>query len=40
VTADAGEDVEKEEYSSIVGEIASMYTHSGNQSGGSLENWT
>ena len=33
VTADAGEDVEKEEHSSIVGEIASWYNHSGNQSG-------
>ena len=40
VTADAGEDVEKGENSSIVGEIASLYNHSGNQSGGSLENWT
>jgi hypothetical protein len=40
VTADAGEDVEKEEHSSIVGEIASLYNHSGNQSGSSSENWT
>jgi hypothetical protein len=40
VTADAGEEVEKEEHSSIVGEIASWYNHSGNQSGGSSENWT
>jgi hypothetical protein len=40
VTADAGEDVEKEEHSSIVGGIASLYSHSGNQSGGSSENWT
>jgi hypothetical protein len=39
VTADAGEDVEKEEHSSIVGGIASLYSHSGNQSGGSSENW-
>jgi hypothetical protein len=31
VTADAGEDVEKEEHSSIVGRIASLYNHSGNQ---------
>jgi hypothetical protein len=37
---DAGEDVEKEEHSSIVGEIASLYNHSGNQSDGSSENWT
>ena len=40
VTADAGEDVEKEEHSSIVGGIASLYNHSGNQSGCSSENWT
>jgi hypothetical protein len=40
VTADAGEDVEKAEHSSIVGGIASLYNHSGNQSGGSSENWT
>jgi len=35
-----GEDVEKEEHSSIVGGIADWYNHSGNQSGGSSENWT
>jgi len=29
VTADAGKDVEKEEHSSIAGEIASWYNHSG-----------
>jgi hypothetical protein len=29
VTTDAGEDVEKEEHSSIVGGIASLYNHSG-----------
>jgi hypothetical protein len=29
VTADAGEDVEKEEHSSIAGGIASWYSHSG-----------
>jgi hypothetical protein len=40
LTADAGKDVEKEEHSSIVGGIASWYNHSGNQSGGSSENWT
>ena len=40
VTTDAGEDVEKEEHSSIVGRIASLYNHSGNQSGGSSENRT
>jgi hypothetical protein len=33
VTADAGENVEKEEHSSIA--TASWYNHSGNQSGGS-----
>jgi hypothetical protein len=37
VTADAGKDVEKEEHSSIVGGIASLYNHSGNQSGGYSE---
>jgi hypothetical protein len=40
VTADGGEDVEKEELSSIVDGIESWYNHSGNLSGGSLENWT
>jgi hypothetical protein len=40
VTADAGEDVEKEKHSSIVGRTASLYNHSGSQSGGSSENWT
>ena len=40
VTADAGEDVEKEEHSSIAGGIASLYNHSGRQSGGSSENLT
>jgi hypothetical protein len=40
VTADAGEDVEKEEHSSTVGGIASLYNHSGNQSGGFSENCT
>ena len=33
------EDVEKEEYSSIVGGIVNLYNHSGNQSGCSLEDW-
>ena len=37
MTADAGEDVKKEEHSSIAGGIASWYNHSGNQSGGSSE---
>jgi hypothetical protein len=40
VTADVGEDVEKEKHSSIVSGIASLYNHSGNQSGGYSENWT
>jgi hypothetical protein len=39
VTTDAGEDVEKEEHSSIAGGIASWYNHSGNQSGISSETW-
>jgi hypothetical protein len=40
VTADTGKDVEKKEHSSIAGGIASWYNHSGNQFGGSAENWT
>jgi hypothetical protein len=40
VKADAGEDVEKKEHSPIAGGIASWYNHSGNQFGGSSENWT
>jgi hypothetical protein len=39
VKADAGEDVEKEEHSSIAAGIASLYNHSANQSGCSSENW-
>jgi hypothetical protein len=39
VTADAGENVEKEEHSSIAGGTTSWYNHSGNQFGGSSENW-
>jgi hypothetical protein len=39
VTADAVKDVEKEEHSSTAGRIASWYNHSGNQFGGSSENW-
>jgi hypothetical protein len=34
-----GEDVEKEEHSSTALEIVNWYNHSGNQSGGSSENW-
>jgi hypothetical protein len=40
VTEDAGKDVEKEEHSSIVGAITIWYNTSGNQFGGSSENWT
>jgi hypothetical protein len=40
VIADAGEDVETEEHSSIVGDIINWYNHSENQCGGSSENWT
>jgi hypothetical protein len=40
MTADTGKDVEEEEHSSIAGRIASLYNHSGNQFGGSSENWT
>jgi hypothetical protein len=40
VTSDASEDVEKEEHSSIAGGIASLYNHSGKQSGNSSDNWT
>jgi hypothetical protein len=40
VSADAPEDVVKEEHSSIAGGIASLYNHSGIQSGGSKESWT
>jgi hypothetical protein len=39
MTADAGEEEEKEEHSSIVGVIASWYNHTRNLSGGSSENW-
>jgi hypothetical protein len=38
VTADAGEDVEKEKISSIAGGIASWNNHSGSQFGGFSEN--
>jgi hypothetical protein len=40
VTAEAGEDVEKEEHSSIAGGIASWYNDTGNQYDGSSENGT
>jgi hypothetical protein len=35
VTADAGEDVEKVEHTSIAGGVVSWYNNYGNQSGGS-----
>ena len=38
-TAGVGEDVEKEEHSSTARGIARWYNDSGNQSGGSSENW-
>jgi hypothetical protein len=38
VTANTGKDVEKGEYSSIAGGSENLYNHSGNQSGGFLEN--
>jgi hypothetical protein len=37
---DAGKDVEKKKHSSIADGTASWYNHSGNQFGGSSENWT
>jgi len=37
MTAHAGEDVEKEKRCSFAGGIAIWYTHSGNQSGSTLE---
>jgi len=40
VTTYADKDVEKEDHSPIVDGIASWYNHSGNQSGGSSENWS
>jgi hypothetical protein len=40
VTVDAGKVVEKEEYSSITGEIASWFNHSVNLFGFFSENWT
>jgi hypothetical protein len=40
MTADASEDVAKEQKSSIACGIASWYNHSGNQFVRSSENWT
>jgi hypothetical protein len=39
VTRHVGEDVEKKECSSIAYGFTNLCNHSGNQSGGSLENW-
>jgi hypothetical protein len=39
VTIHVGEDEEKEEHSSIAGGIVNWHNHSGNQCGGSSENW-
>jgi hypothetical protein len=39
VTTHVGEDVEKEEHSSIACGIANWYNHSGKLSGSSSENW-
>jgi hypothetical protein len=40
VKEDSAENVEKEEHFSNVDGILSWYNNSGNQSGGSSENWT
>jgi hypothetical protein len=39
VTADAGEDVERGEHSSVAGGIANWYNYSGDSFVGSSENW-
>ena len=39
MTTHVGKDVEKEEHSSLAGRIANCYIQSGNQPGGSSENW-
>jgi hypothetical protein len=39
MTTHVEEDLEEEEHLTIVGQIANWYNHSGNQSGGSSENW-
>jgi hypothetical protein len=39
VTTHVGEDLKKEEHSSIADGIANLYNHSGNYSGGYSENW-
>jgi hypothetical protein len=40
VTADADNDVERGEHSSIAGGITNWYNHSGKQFYGSSESWT
>jgi hypothetical protein len=39
VIADAGRDIKKGEHTSTAGKTANLNNHSGNQSGGSSENW-
>jgi hypothetical protein len=39
VTTHVGEDVVKEEHSSIAARVENWYNHSGHQSGGSSESW-
>jgi hypothetical protein len=39
MTEHVGEDVEKEDHSSIAGAIASWNNHFGNKAGGSSDNW-
>ena len=39
VTADAGEDIEREDYSSIASGISNWYNHSETHSGSFSENW-
>jgi hypothetical protein len=39
VPTHVGEDVKKEELSSLAGRIGNWYNHSGNQSEGSSDNW-
>jgi len=39
VTAHAGEDAEQGDHSSIAGGSANLYSHYGNQCGGSLGRW-
>jgi hypothetical protein len=38
-TVNAGKEMKKRKYSALADGISSWHNHSGNQSGGSLENW-